>query len=588
MFEARILLPLRSGPAAEPSEGEPLGVRRHLLPPDAGPRAMYFDVLAHIDAMQAAHGASRLLIVVMTLLGFATLLRRLSQFKGPAPVVRSLFSSLQDLVTVAAISLGTTFSSALALHMLVGDRMESFARLRDAFETMLEVMFSGLSGLRHRELLGESDATMLTALDQFGIVVVFLVYPLLYDTILLQFVVAIITDAFRVRIVRHHKPSAGGVEGGEGGAEPEQWLVNPLVHDSGDGRPAGGTGEGAGRRLPRGTAAPAEGSADSIQLEAEWARYLRRAEAIRAARAAPARRARRWRWDPDAPAREVHVPGVMLADKLGMKRVLLDASSLGDDDARAMHKLVLLSTRRLLKVRRQGMLVEERRRVAVTEAQARTIADRAVTDAGSRTARGLFVASLDPAQRRWVRAESVLMHVDSACTAALARMAPLRVAATELAERAAERERGGASAAEVEDGRNGDGALAEGAGEEGAPSEGGTPSEAYTPSEVSVEVAGSPPRSRVDGMSALGRSNGAIPGFYKARQFFIPADNAKDKNRPDIRTTLHWEPSVYTDDNGLAQVNFKTAAQNGQYRVIVEGISSDGMPLYSTTVFEVK
>ena len=112
-------------------------------------------------------------------------------------------------------------------------------------------------------------------------------------------------------------------------------------------------------------------------------------------------------------------------------------------------------------------------------------------------------------QRRWVRAESVLMHVDSACTAALARMAPLRVAATELAERAAERERGGASAAEVEDGRNGDGALAEGAGEEGAPSEGGTPSEAYTPSEVSVEVAGSPPRSRVDGMSALGRSNGA-------------------------------------------------------------------------------
>jgi hypothetical protein len=70
------------------------------------------------------------------------------------------------------------------------------------------------------------------------------------------------------------------------------------------------------------------------------------------------------------------------------------------------------------------------------------------------------------------------------------------------------------------------------------------------------------------------------PGFYKAREFYapkydIPSDN---HNLPDLRSTLYWTPLVRTDSTGRAHVSFFTSDVLSSYRIVLEGISSDGTP----------
>ncbi len=80
-----------------------------------------------------------------------------------------------------------------------------------------------------------------------------------------------------------------------------------------------------------------------------------------------------------------------------------------------------------------------------------------------------------------------------------------------------------------------------------------------------------------------------IIGFYKAREFAV-FDSATDRNsnRPDIRTTLHWNPILKTNEKGEAKDLFKTSDQYGKFIIIAQGLKDDGTPLFGTTQFEVK
>ncbi|MGZ3874756.1 MAG: TonB-dependent receptor plug domain-containing protein, partial [Mucilaginibacter sp.] len=67
-------------------------------------------------------------------------------------------------------------------------------------------------------------------------------------------------------------------------------------------------------------------------------------------------------------------------------------------------------------------------------------------------------------------------------------------------------------------------------------------------------------------------------GFYKAREFYSPQYDASATAAkvPDTRTTIFWKPDVITDTNGNASFNFFNADGAGIYRVVIEGIDSEG------------
>ncbi|TWR30458.1 TonB-dependent receptor [Mucilaginibacter pallidiroseus] len=67
-------------------------------------------------------------------------------------------------------------------------------------------------------------------------------------------------------------------------------------------------------------------------------------------------------------------------------------------------------------------------------------------------------------------------------------------------------------------------------------------------------------------------------GLYKARTFYSPAYNKSGVNKEiaDLRTTIYWNPDVQPGTNGKAILEYFNAGSKGTYRVIAEGIDSDG------------
>ena len=56
---------------------------------------------------------------------------------------------------------------------------------------------------------------------------------------------------------------------------------------------------------------------------------------------------------------------------------------------------------------------------------------------------------------------------------------------------------------------------------------------------------------------------------------------------PDYRNTLYWDPFITANGSGEAVVDFYTADEEGDYTVIVEGFSKDGLYFRDTAGFKV-
>lgn len=81
-----------------------------------------------------------------------------------------------------------------------------------------------------------------------------------------------------------------------------------------------------------------------------------------------------------------------------------------------------------------------------------------------------------------------------------------------------------------------------------------------------------------------------IHGYYQARTFYSPKYNvSKPENaKPDLRTTIYWEPNIATDSEGNATVSFFNADNSAIIKVDVEGISEQGFPLVGKLSFGIK
>ena len=68
-------------------------------------------------------------------------------------------------------------------------------------------------------------------------------------------------------------------------------------------------------------------------------------------------------------------------------------------------------------------------------------------------------------------------------------------------------------------------------------------------------------------------------GYQVTREFFalvytFPEQRASE--RPDLRTTIFWNPSVTTGEDGKANIHFYTSDHVENYVVVIEGITDEG------------
>ncbi|MCO5949912.1 TonB-dependent receptor [Mucilaginibacter flavidus] len=67
-------------------------------------------------------------------------------------------------------------------------------------------------------------------------------------------------------------------------------------------------------------------------------------------------------------------------------------------------------------------------------------------------------------------------------------------------------------------------------------------------------------------------------GYYLSRVFYSPRYDNSEVNlkRPDLRSTIYWNPEVITAKDGNASVDFYNADKPGTYRLVIEGIDEKG------------
>ena len=65
------------------------------------------------------------------------------------------------------------------------------------------------------------------------------------------------------------------------------------------------------------------------------------------------------------------------------------------------------------------------------------------------------------------------------------------------------------------------------------------------------------------------------------------SDGDSLKTFPDFRNLLYWNPEIITDTNGTATVSFYTSDDISDYRIIIQGITEDGLCGYLETTISV-
>ncbi len=79
-------------------------------------------------------------------------------------------------------------------------------------------------------------------------------------------------------------------------------------------------------------------------------------------------------------------------------------------------------------------------------------------------------------------------------------------------------------------------------------------------------------------------------GLQLQREFYLPryeSQQQRQSRMPDQRTLLYWNPSAVTNADGSLQLEFYTSDQSGNFRIVVEGMTADGLTGSNATGFTV-
>ena len=85
-------------------------------------------------------------------------------------------------------------------------------------------------------------------------------------------------------------------------------------------------------------------------------------------------------------------------------------------------------------------------------------------------------------------------------------------------------------------------------------------------------------------------ANANYSGYNEPRVFYSPKHHKKLESdyKPDLRTTLLWEPNIKVENNKEVLLNYFNADNPSKVKVIVEGITTGGIPVTGQTEYEVK
>ncbi|WP_316813686.1 hypothetical protein [Pedobacter heparinus] len=59
-------------------------------------------------------------------------------------------------------------------------------------------------------------------------------------------------------------------------------------------------------------------------------------------------------------------------------------------------------------------------------------------------------------------------------------------------------------------------------------------------------------------------------------QFYSPKYLNKEISGTDIRSTIHWEPNIITNEKGEATISFYAADLPASYTIVIEGSNMNG------------
>ena len=77
-----------------------------------------------------------------------------------------------------------------------------------------------------------------------------------------------------------------------------------------------------------------------------------------------------------------------------------------------------------------------------------------------------------------------------------------------------------------------------------------------------------------------------LPPLFEMPDYSI--DQIKNSDRPDFRHTLYWNPFVEFTNGQPVNLSFYTSDLCGEFKVTVEGITSDGEIVRGISYFQVK
>ena len=81
-----------------------------------------------------------------------------------------------------------------------------------------------------------------------------------------------------------------------------------------------------------------------------------------------------------------------------------------------------------------------------------------------------------------------------------------------------------------------------------------------------------------------------VPGYHRPTVFQSPdyENKAEDATKADYRSTIYWSPYIFVNDEGMAELSFFSADLPGRYRVVVEGVTVKGKPVFGESFIEIK
>jgi hypothetical protein len=84
--------------------------------------------------------------------------------------------------------------------------------------------------------------------------------------------------------------------------------------------------------------------------------------------------------------------------------------------------------------------------------------------------------------------------------------------------------------------------------------------------------------------------NRKISGYYEPRIFYSPKHHTSLESdyKPDLRTTLFWEPNIKIENNEYCTLNYYNTDNSSTIKIVVEGITSNGIPVTGKVEYQVK